>query len=343
MNYHYRVTTLAVIAGFLGAGKTTLMLAAAERLRAAGKRVAIVTNDQGGELVDTRLARAAGFETGEVTDGCFCCRFSDLVRTVPEADIVFAEPVGSCTDLAATVLRPLQKLYEDRFRLAPLTVLIDPLRARRLLAPGADPNLAYLFRNQIAEADLVRFTKSDAGEAPPEIPGISASSLSARTGEGVGEWLEEVLAGAPGFRSLEIDYRIYADAEAALGWLNWEIGVRLDRALTPAALIGPLLEQLDARLTEAGAQIAHLKLFAHSAGGYIKASVCANGDEPSVEGRLDAPPSLGHGIALNLRAAGAPEELERIVEESVSALPGRVTVRHRQSFRPAAPQPEHRM
>ena len=332
-----------MVAGFLGAGKTALMLRAAERLRAAGRRVAIVTNDQGGELVDTRLARAAGFETSEVTGGCFCCRFSDLVRGIPEADVIFAEPVGSCTDLAATVLRPLQRLYGGRFRLAPLTVLVDPARARRLLASGADPNLAYLFREQIAEADLVRFTKADEHRTPPEIPGISANSLSAHTGEGVGEWLEEVLAGAPGFRNLEIDYRIYAEAEAALGWLNWEIAVRLDRALTPAALVGPLLAQLDARLTEADIAIAHLKVFAHSAGGYIKASVCMNGDEPAVEGRLDAPPSLGHAIVLNLRAAGAPEALERMVEEATSALPGRVTVRHRQAFRPAPPRPEHRL
>ena len=59
----YVTPTLVLVGGFLGAGKTTLLLAAGQRLRRMGKRVGIITNDQGGELVDTRFARAAGFDT----------------------------------------------------------------------------------------------------------------------------------------------------------------------------------------------------------------------------------------------------------------------------------------
>ena len=47
------------------------------------------------------------------------------------------------------------------YRLAPYTVLVDPERAKALLRPDADANLAFLFRKQIEEADMLCFSKSD--------------------------------------------------------------------------------------------------------------------------------------------------------------------------------------
>lgn len=102
---------LVLVGGFLGAGKTTLLLRAAELLTARGVRVGLVMNDQGGGLVDTALARAQAAPVVEVAGGCFCCRFPDLVeglrllRQTVAPQVILAEPVGSCTDLMATVLR----------------------------------------------------------------------------------------------------------------------------------------------------------------------------------------------------------------------------------------------
>ena len=48
---------LVGVGGFLGAGKTTAIVGAAARLRAAGRRVAVITNDQAGGLVDTAVVR----------------------------------------------------------------------------------------------------------------------------------------------------------------------------------------------------------------------------------------------------------------------------------------------
>ena len=88
----------------LGAGKTTLILAAARRLSSRGLRCAVVTNDQGHGLVDTALAREASLPVEEVAGGCFCCRLSDFLTAIDalqpvEPDVIFAEPVGSCLDL----------------------------------------------------------------------------------------------------------------------------------------------------------------------------------------------------------------------------------------------------
>jgi hypothetical protein len=333
---------LILVGGFLGAGKTTLLLAAGARLRQAGRSVGVILNDQGDELVDTRTAEAEGFAAREITGGCFCCRFSEFLRaaesfTTTEApEFIFAEPVGSCTDLSATILQPIKRFYGDRYKLAPLTVLVDPARAEELSGPDADPLVSYLFRKQIAEADLVRFSKADLQQKVP--------ALSARTGAGIGEWLDEVLSGeiAAGARLLDIDYARYAAAEAALGWLNWQGELRANRPLTPAAIVGPLVSRLDGLLTEQDISIAHLKVFARCGSGHLKASVCRNGEPPSISGALDAPPASRHALTINLRATGRPETLRAIVNRALGELPARIRVEHAEAFSPSPPTPEHR-
>lgn len=341
---------LILVGGFLGAGKTTLLLAAGARLRAMGHTAGVILNDQGGELVDTRLSQASGFTAQEITGGCFCCRFSEFMAAAERfaeqgaPEFILAEPVGSCTDLSATILQPIKRYYGGRFRLAPLTVLVDPARAEEMQRSDADPSIAYLFHKQIAEADLVRFSKADLHESFPPLAGVDARPLSARTGAGVGEWLDQVLSGryTVGARLLEIDYARYAEAEAALGWLNWQGELRPERPMTPAAIAGPLLASLNGLLTSAAIAIAHLKVFAQSANGYVRAGICRNGDAPSIEGRLDTPPASRCRLTINLRAAGAPETLRALVDRALRDLPGGFRVDHLEAFRPSAPAPEHR-
>ncbi|MBZ9686026.1 CobW-like GTP-binding protein [Clostridium estertheticum] len=54
---------LIVVGGFLGAGKTTSILSIAKYLISSGKKVGIVTNDQGSELVDTNFSRKNIFKS----------------------------------------------------------------------------------------------------------------------------------------------------------------------------------------------------------------------------------------------------------------------------------------
>lgn len=337
---------LVIVGGFLGAGKTTLILAAARLLAGRGIRSAIILNDQGESLVDTELARSSGFHAGEVTGGCFCCRFSDLIRIAEQLrahspTVIFAEPVGTCTDLSATILQPIQQNYSNAFQLAPLTLLVDPHRAQQL----QDPDIAFLFQKQLEEADLVCFTKSDLYPEPPRLAGVSARQISARTGRGVAAWLDEIMSGrlALGGTILEIDYARYAQAEAALAWLNAEADFTCDPPLSPAMLLGPLLDRLDRELTRANIPIVHLKALDRTPAGSLKAALCANGEEPSVEGALDASSAINHRLLINLRAAGRPEPVRAIVESALESLPGRMSGRRIQCFSPAAPKPEHRI
>lgn len=341
---------LVFVGGFLGAGKTTLILAAARNLARHGVRSAVILNDQGDALVDTGLAQAAGVPAGEVTGGCFCCRFSELMEAaerlrVHAPAVIFAEPVGSCTDISATILRPIQQAFTRAFRLAPFTVLADPSRARELLAPDANQHMAFLFRKQLHEADLVCWTKSDLRATPPALPGVAVRHVSARTGQGVAAWLDEVLSGrTEAARTLlDIDYGEYARAEAALAWLNAELVIESRPSLSPAMLLGPLLDRLDRELSAAGIGIVHLKASDRAPTGFLKAAICGGGQEPDLEGALDASPCARHNLLLNLRAAGAPEPVRLIVERALASLAGNISQLRLNCFSPAAPRPERRV
>jgi hypothetical protein len=254
-------------------------------------------------------------------------------------------------DLSATMLQPLKQFYAAQFRLAPYSVLVDPQRAAEFAKPDADPQLSYLFQNQINEADLVLYTKSDdvahalVRAASPLMGTLgSVRHTSALTGEGVAAWLDEILGGrlSAGTRLLDIDYARYAAAEAALGWLNWEGELRLETALSPASVVGPLLERLDAELTRAGAPIVHLKIFDRAPSGYIRAGICRNGDEPSVEGDLLASPARRHELVVNLRARALPAVIEEALARATSELPATLRVIQQQCFQPSPPVPEYR-
>ena len=305
---------VAVVGGFLGAGKTTLILKAARMLQARGVRVAAVLNDQGDELVDTELVRHSGVAADQVAGGCFCCRFPDLLDAMErlaavEPEVIFAEAVGSCTDIAATTLRPLLRDYGGQYRGAPLTVLVHE-------TPD-DPELRFLFDHQVAEADLV---------IPRDVD--------------VPWWIEQLLSLPAGTRRIDVDYARYAAAEAALGWLNARATVRPRPAAAPAQVVGPLMDALDAALSKAGIRIVHLKAMAQCDAGYVKAALTGNGREPAVEGALDASPAAEHEVLVNLRALGDPEQLRAIVEGAFARLRSRPAV---QAFRPAAPVPYQRL
>src|SRR5438067_11769367 len=128
-----------MVGGFLGAGKTTTLARLARAYQSRGQRVGLVTNDQAHDLVDTAALRAQGFAVREVPGACFCCRFDELVDRVggleqsDRPDVILAEPVGSCTDLVATVVQPLKDLYAGRFRVAPYPVLFKPGHGVRIL------------------------------------------------------------------------------------------------------------------------------------------------------------------------------------------------------------------
>lgn len=340
---------IVVVGGFLGAGKTTLILAAARLLEQRGLRSAVILNDQGNELVDTRYAAMQGTPAREVTGGCFCCRFSELVTQIEmlrefSPHVIFTEPVGSCTDIVATVLGPLREDF-DRYRIAPFTVLVDPARAAALLGKDAEPDLAFLFEKQLQEADIICINKADLYPDSVAIPGSGSHYVSATSGQGVEKWLNQILGETreSGKNILDIDYERYAEAEAALAWLNLSFTFGPASPVAPASVAGPFFDGIDQALTMAEVQIVHLKMFCNSATGWIKAAICGNGEEPKIDGQLDASPASVHEVLINLRAKGSPDVVQRIMVEQLKRLDGSISSVQLDCFSPAPPKPERRV
>ncbi len=96
---------------------------------------------------------------------------ADRLTRDARPDVFLAEPVGSCTDLKATVQYPLRRLYGDDYRVAPLSVLVDPMRAARMLGLEAgrsfSPKVLYVYEKQLEEADVIVINKSDLLDCRP--------------------------------------------------------------------------------------------------------------------------------------------------------------------------------
>ena len=353
-----------LVGGFLGAGKTTLIGQLTRRLSAKGLRVGIVTNDQAADLVDTAVLSREGVALAEVSGGCFCCYFGDFEGKLRElrdgADVLIGEPVGSCTDLAATVVRPIQTLYTQRYRVAPYSVLVDPLRWEQSLLPRAQrtlpDNVLYIFRLQIEEADVILLNKADAismqeqehllATLKERYPGRVIFVISAKTGEGLNAWLDYLLQGdLAGTREMKVDYETYAEGEAALGWLN------AAATLTPTAPVDwgawavAFLRELRDMLQAEAAEIAHAKLAIKSPSGNLSASLTSNGGRPELGGELPVDAEV-KSLIINVRAHADPEVLYRAVVatlEKTRPAGMRVELGELRRFRPGRPVPTHRI
>ena len=365
------MTRVILVGGFLGAGKTTLLARAAKRLTDQGKRVGLVANDQAADLVDTALLEETGSKVEEVAGGCFCCRFPDMVAAMQRlvrrdnVDVLIGEPVGSCTDLSATVMQPLKKLHAEQFQVAPFSVLVDGHQVRVLAklrqaaaqneSSGFPDNVLYIYEKQLEEADLIVLNKTDL--LPPaeltELKGLLAErfpdtpllTMSATSGEGVDAWLDFVGRGQyAGRRIAEVDYDTYAAGEAALGWMNAAAALQARGQIDWTAFAAELLETVRTRLRDGGAQIAHLKLYLTSDAGHVAGNVTSNDGPLSVRGAIAAGQPETK-LLLNARVHSQPDALQATVEQALRTVAGdRVasTITNIRSFFPGRPQPTHR-
>jgi Ni2+-binding GTPase involved in maturation of urease and hydrogenase len=352
---------MVIVSGFLGAGKTTLLAAAAGRLAQQGLKVGLITNDQAANLVDTALLRQAGSEVKEVAGACFCCAFNRLLYVVDELmttlspDVIIGEPVGSCTDLSATVIQPMKKLCRDQFDLAPYTVLADGAELLRSLGSGSTmlESVRYIYRKQLQEADLIAVNKVDAlspqqlrevqSLLADQMPGIPVRLISAAMGQGVDQWLAAMMSGgACGQRIAEVDYDVYAEGEAALGWLNAAVRLGAKAPINWQPLAADLMDRLRTRLAAASAPIAHLKILLTASGSSMKVSLVGNG-EPMSQGQ--PPRGQRATLVVNARVQAEPAQLEAIVRRCIADAAGEAIdaeIAELASFRPGRPAPIHR-
>lgn len=356
-----------MIGGFLGAGKTTTLSRLARHYMAQGLSVGIVTNDQATDLVDTNALRAQGFQVGEVAGACFCCHFDELMETIQRLgtqqrpDILLCEPVGSCTDLVATVLQPIKQLCGAEFTIAPYAVILKPSHGKRILSgakrAGFSPKAAYILKKQLEEADAILINRIDEMQSQ-EIddlvslirthhPDVPVLRLSARTGEGF-ETLTELLdqQGDFGRRILDIDYDVYAAGEAELGWLNAGMTITAAQPFSLDELLLDVIGRLQTSLAAIDAETAHLKTIGLWEGFFGVANLISRDAQPE----LSLPSNCNVrevDLIINARVACDPALLESHVQQTIAdvcaARHATVEIRQTQSFRPSRPVPTHRM
>jgi Ni2+-binding GTPase involved in maturation of urease and hydrogenase len=359
-----------MIGGFLGAGKTTAVGRLAARLTEQGLRVGLITNDQGRNLVDTAMLRSQRFATEEIPGGCFCCRFDSLVEAAQRLtersrpQVFIAEPVGSCTDLVATVAYPLRRLYGEKFTVAPVSVLVDPIRALRAFGVeeggSFSEKVLYIYMKQLEEADLVIISKCDlVDEARLErlraaiaakFPRKEVLAVSPREGINLEPWFariasEEQTAGT----AMEVDYGVYADGEALLGWLNCTAGLATMEAFDGNSFLRELAGQVQQRLEAGKAEVAHLKMTLSPESGQWDIgvmNVVRNDFLPELAMALTRPVRGGR-LIINLRAEAAPGVLGTAVQDALAAAARkfatlRATMERLEQFRPGKPTPTHR-
>jgi G3E family GTPase len=356
-----------LVGGFLGAGKTTAVARLARRYADQGLKVAIVTNDQTNNLVDTHSLEQQGFHVGEVAGACFCCNFNELTSTVEKLsaeerpDVIIAEPVGSCTDLVATVIRPLVQVYQQPFDMRPYGVIIKPSHGLRILKgqekSGFSPKAAYIFEKQIEEADFVVINRIDELAArdveeltrllDEKFPGRPVLRMSAKTGDGFEAYAEFLnQRGEFGQRVMELDYDIYAEGEAELGWLNSNIKVEAEHPFPLDALLLSVVERLKTALAAEQAETAHLKAIGLWEGFYGVANLVSSFTQPELSLPSNSQVKEAQ-LVVNARVAIDPDRLKEIVElcvrEACQDHRARPEILSIQSFRPGRPVPIHRI
>ncbi|UCF82874.1 MAG: hypothetical protein JSV50_17045 [Desulfobacteraceae bacterium] len=355
--------------GFLGSGKTTALAALSKSLIRRGMRVGIITNDQSENLVDTVIVRQMlsdlGVPVEEVVEGCFCCRFDDLIDhmekiLVHKPDALMGEPVGSCTDFVAAVANPIKIHYKDAFRFAPFSIMVDPDRVRELLLGESQTSfpeeVSYLFQKQMEEADIIVLNKTDLltlqekdrllSAIREKFPEKNVAGVSAKEGEGMKEWLEDLLSGRPGANTVlrQIDYDRYATAEAVLGWLNAAISMTAREPFAVKKLAFTLASELQETFKSRNSEIGHLKLVITSAGKTTWANVTHLSSKPTVSGENLGKLSQGT-LILNARVRMEPENLESLVRDTLNQIFEEIGIESEivdlQCFSPAYPEPPH--
>ncbi|MEW5978600.1 MAG: GTP-binding protein [Acidobacteriota bacterium] len=347
-------------------GKTTFLAAAAQELTNRGLKVGILTNDQGSRLVDTQVFQAMGLTTEAITGGCFCCRFQDLISHAESVvrkakpDVLLAEAVGSCTDLWATVYQPLRRFHRQRFHLVPLTVMVDPARLRAVLGNAGSALPAafrYLFEHQLAEADWLVLTKSDQLEAAEStrltqilsswFPATWVHEASAQYRKGVSVWVDRLLVSEAGSgNALRLDYQTYADAEAALGWLNATAEVTAQRDFSPAAWAETFAREVRLRCRDDRLQVAHFKVLVAGSERSDRLALTENDGELIWTAGTPLGSASAVTAVINARIEAVPDKLKEIVEQSLwtagEALGVRTAIQDMECFSPTAPQPTYR-
>ena len=153
------MTTIDIISGFLGAGKTTLI----KKLIAeayTGEQLVLIENEFGEIGIDGGFLQEAGINITEMNSGCICCSlvgdFGKALRQVMDTyhpDRILIEPsgVGKLSD----VIRAVQNLEMHDVVLNGFTTVVDASKAKMYMK-----NFGEFFNNQVEHASAIILSRT---------------------------------------------------------------------------------------------------------------------------------------------------------------------------------------
>jgi G3E family GTPase len=354
---------LILVGGFLGSGKTTAVVNASLQLMQKNIRVGVITNDQGDQLVDREYVDSFRIPSAAVLNGCFCCNYNQLdtvlttLRENDQAEFVFAESVGSCTDLIATVAKPLSQAYHtiklviSIFADASLLVALIEDRASFL-----DDSVRYIYKKQLEEADFLILNKAD--QITPKQLGVVDKVLKSEypdkiilhqnslNDQDISRWLYcmEQFTQFPKRQSLSIDYPLYGEGESKLAWLDKAITVTTQHAdctFVVRKILGAIFNQIQSRQLTIG----HLKFFLEA--DQWKQKISFTTTSTAVSLILPEHKTNRINILINARVQSEPLMLQKLIDEVLAQAQQSyscdISNGKWASFKPGYPRPTHRV
>lgn len=276
----------AVCSGFLGAGKTTVMMALTQRSGGQHGKIAMICNDLGSEdLADNRYAELQGCNVSELTGNCICYQRENLAAQLDRlfdqegCELVLSDIPGFGVGALDHVYHGLQQDYPGQYNLAPFLVVVEP-RTLNYLQNGEDPDLRYILHTQLMEADLIALNKCDLLSAEQQrqalsyltstYPHASALGVSALTGQGIDMLAQKLMKGTASLSKPDIGYG-GVEFRRAMGRMS-EYNCRYFSQVCcnefdGTAYLCDLAERVRVGVHAAGGEIPHLKLLAWSPDG----------------------------------------------------------------------------
>ncbi len=307
---------LIVISGFLGSGKTSLLLRLAKAFVGQGRKVAIIENEVGMIGVDGEELKAEGLDVREIYSGCVCCSLRhDLIHTLLDLerdvkpDVVFLEPSGVA---GPKQIKHCLCGYSGEIDKQLFLVVAD---AQRL--PVIRDFSMPLIHDGLEVADMVVINKSDLVSAQQlqELgqrvravnPTVDLLCVSAKEETNVEQLIERITRRAP-------QSKTEAPADRNTDWPDASIFAATFTVKSPVAnapeLIKAMLQALSRQLKAAdGILIGHLKaILKTEPTGYLVFSVTEENGISTEKGRLPLDPVTQLSVTVNAIVYGIEEE-----------------------------------
>lgn len=331
-----------VVSGFLGAGKTTTMMALYHFLnRHKSMKAAMIANDLGAkDLVDTLFAKNCGCSVSELPGECICYQTENLVDRLRRLfdyehnEFVMSDIPGCGVGALDHVYHKLTKEYPGEFELAPFMVVADPKRLRTIMPEeddiGLPEEMKYLFRAQLREADVVVLNKTDLlTEQEQEetlsflhdfCPDTPIFPICARKETGIAALAEYLLANTAQLKTVDIGYggEEFVAAEGKLSWYNRQYYAKVCcNDFDGNAYLQDLAEEIRVRLQKIGRNVPHLKLFANMEDGDFAKISLTGVDEPIELDHAFSKKCVDLPVVINARATCEASVFSELVDDAM--------------------------